>query len=748
MLLFLSQCVWALDTIEHALLSSLQAEWQKTNLSKPDFDVDVAADQTCTLSISLGSDIPLGKIILKKNGPTIYIQKLKVYPPSKNPEHSQQLAAAPSVLLKSAEEYAALLGLKILTIDNTDAYNKQILLSSGFTLSPDQTVFTRTITLTKMPINIPEVPASTPPAKLEALIDIVYQGKYGPESIQKIKNIINAGVRPDQLYHEKTALHWLALDKVTSPALVSEILDVFLSAPHVDINVKDAFGQTPLHSAAQVGNLSAISLLISKGARVDLKNNKGYTPLESALSPENKEIDQKAKEAVSQLFELEQKKLVSATSQRTTPVSGSAVDSDFNALVKKSDEFSRGVPFKTTENRVAVICGNDTAKKQVVINQAKNTYPIVHTKTLPLIDEFINTKKIHGSPIEKVFYATMSRDAFITRLLTNRPMAFLTSHDDYLLRTGQQGAGGFEAIGTHNEIAPLLLKDYLSYDEMEISALLGVSVPTYFINSGLRQNMGILGTPGEYQETGIYVGLVGARFEKADVMEYKHIIIDPVQNTAQNGYGKTKTRHNPLLSLWEKFYETTFPTFEEASKEPALYKPFAGNYFNVPVYKKRMRLTLEPFFLDAQARGLKENKQVYLFVVGLGMGYWKIYDGQEMLFLEVCEEILQSSNFSHISTINFSYFNSQKNINPGNNKVEIEFTKANPADKLQGKHADKLLVACYAWDGNAYPGNEYWFGSLSASGDPAAACCSTIIELQNPLINPNVSGAQCKVYGR
>jgi ankyrin repeat protein len=47
----------------------------------------------------------------------------------------------------------------------------------------------------------------------------------------------------------------------------------------VAVNLQDADGDTPLHIAAQVGNLEVLQLLLAKGANVNAKNNVGGTPL-------------------------------------------------------------------------------------------------------------------------------------------------------------------------------------------------------------------------------------------------------------------------------------------------------------------------------------------------------------------------------------------------------------------------------------------------------------------------------------
>jgi len=307
--------------------------------------------------------------------------------------------------------------------------------------------------------------------------------------------------------------------------------------------------------------------------------------------------------------------LVPLTIDGSAPAKSGDV-SEFDALLQRSESFEKKIKIPTHDNKIAVIAGTDKAKQEKIVEQAKNTYPLMHKKTAELIDDFLAYKKKYGSAVEKALYANMDKAALLDRLLAKRPIVFETSVDIYLLRDGKtKGQGGFQDIGSEKEKAPLLLKDYLSYDEMQLSALLGVSVPTYFINDGSRNNNGVKAADGSYEPEGVLIGLVGARFEIPGLMESQYMLITAAQNTAAKGYGiKGDNKKDTPIAMWSKAYELEFPTFEEADQEymqaqnkttsryMRIGMGLPKTYFDKAAYKERMRLVIEPFLLDAHAR--------------------------------------------------------------------------------------------------------------------------------------------------
>lgn len=186
--------------------------------------------------------------------------------------------------------------------------------------------------------------------------------------------------------------------------------------------------------------------------------------------------------------------------------------------------------------------------------------------------------------------------------------------------------------------------------------------------------------------------------------------------------------------------------------EPISYNDIRayGHDLDLDMYKARIRITADLFLMEANDRGKEANKKVFAYMVGLGLGVWKIHPQQPKLFIDTFAAALRENSFPHISTLNFAYIDvspeCRNNIRRISKKqgIYVQFNRRQPAQKIG---TDELLVATYAWDGNAFPGNEYWMGEnmLDASGDPAAACCSTIAELHNPLVNDYTS--RIKVHG-
>lgn len=418
----------------------------------------------------------------------------------------------------------------------------------------------------------------------------------------------------------------------------------------------------------------------------------------------------------------------------------------FVDLVNNSDAFPTRFP--TALNRISsILSRSDTPESTQarILKDAADTRIIVHRKVWDLAKDFLNVKFEFGSTIERDLYKEMGERQLIQRLILKRPLSFIGEKDETVGRDGQCIAGAFAKwplVGTDSEQPPLLLQDYLSYDEIALAALIGVSSPTYFINSGSRYNKSKMEDEGTHTQRGVYVGLVGPRFEIEDQMESRFLISNSAVCSAERGYGyyDPPTSHDQaLLLIWAKFYNLQepqtglfgFPTADESS----------SSTLDQRRYESRIGLTFEAFLLEAEERGRDAGRKVHAFMVGLGLGVWQYSKEQSGIYVDTLVSTIMQLSLAHVQTVEISwivdkYKGSNRLLVPsgdGEHNVIVLFTHGDPAAK---RDDDCLLVASYAWDGNAFPGNEFWRGSLSGSGDPAAACCSTIGELQNPYVNP------------
>jgi len=418
--------------------------------------------------------------------------------------------------------------------------------------------------------------------------------------------------------------------------------------------------------------------------------------------------------------------------------------SSFAQLVSNSRKFPVKLP--TIHNHITEIVARssvpDDVEKQIY-NDAVQTRIIVHRRVLDLIDDFLKVKLNFGRFPEKTLYTTMNRTAFVQRLIQKRPLSFMGPSDETLTRDGVpvvDGCRKWRLVGSEGEEEPLLLKDYLSYDEILIAALIGVSSPTYFINSGARNNVAKVANPDEYTERGIYIGLVGARFEILDQMESRFLIASKKSCSPERGYGAydtPKTHDQAILAIWARFYDVADP---QTGRLGFPINDGIQPTLNLERYRLRIGLTLETFLLEAESRGAEVGRKVHAFVVGLGLGVWQYSQRQTSVYMDALVTTIEESSLKIVEVIEVSWVAStykgkdriMVSTSEGK-KVELVMTKQDPAAP---RIDDRLLVACYAWDGNSFPGNEIWRGSLNGSGDPAAVCCSTVGELQNPYVNP------------
>ena len=118
----------------------------------------------------------------------------------------------------------------------------------------------------------------------------------------------------------------------------------------------------------------------------------------------------------------------------------------------------------TKANQLASVAAGQPQREEAIARMAAGTAPFLHARTWRLASRFLEVKQRVGSAVERREYAGMQTAAFVTRLLSRRPLVFMDARDIYLTQTGEQGEGKelFLKIGSSKEAAPLTLSRYLS----------------------------------------------------------------------------------------------------------------------------------------------------------------------------------------------------------------------------------------------------------------------------------------------
>ena len=285
----------------------------------------------------------------------------------------------------------------------------------------------------------------------------------------------------------------------------------------------------------------------------------------------------------------------------------------------------------------------------------------------------------------------------------------------------------------------------MTYKQAMVNAFVGISCYTTFINSGSRNNKGIFAhNDGSFYKNGYLIGLTGSRFENPNEMESIY---------CKNNFNTYKNLSDPYKNFLDSFNISL--TFENIDRQ------IDSNNYKIRMKDTYYLLIREAIRIGNHVAG--EQKSIILQIPGLGLGAWA--NGQRTLLTqlsyEVIVEILTSLSTSERDLFKYIRFNSHiwylsEQQDTQINGIQLVYPVKDQfigfAEKLKNDSsklikspdfnitdgASDILVSSFAWDSVSYVGNEYYIGEYNTSDDPAAACCSKILELGNPIINKNI----------
>lgn len=145
---------------------------------------------------------------------------------------------------------------------------------------------------------------------------------------------------------------------------------------------------------------------------------------------------------------------------------------DIDALLRASDAFFANGKAPVTTNLIKNVIYRSSqphATAARIASHANATRVLVHSRLVPLLDQFLVHKRAHGTTREQDLYAHMSSADLVRRLIRNRPLCFYNYSDTTMLRDGSQPSRrDWELVGADKE-GKIDIRRYLTYDEIQVT---------------------------------------------------------------------------------------------------------------------------------------------------------------------------------------------------------------------------------------------------------------------------------------
>ena len=121
---------------------------------------------------------------------------------------------------------------------------------------------------------------------------------------------------------------------------------------------------------------------------------------------------------------------------KSDPDANSAVEEAVGQIYKKTLQ----MPFKklSTWQSIGQLLKQSPKNVNAFKKDLLEASPIIHTRVLPLLRDFIRLKQSHGSQLEKEVFADATPTTLIQRFLRCRPVVFMTGADLFVLRNSHQ----------------------------------------------------------------------------------------------------------------------------------------------------------------------------------------------------------------------------------------------------------------------------------------------------------------------